>query len=95
MTRVLLGSVVGAIAGFLTRPCCVVPTAMSLAGVGSVGLAQAAMTYRPAFMSLSTVMLVGALWTTFRREGGLFNKLFAACATLIGFMLSLRLLEVF
>lgn len=95
MTRIVFGSISGAVAGFLTRPCCVLAAAMSLAGVSSVGLAQAAATYRPAFMSISAIMLFGALWTAFRRDGGLFNKVVAACATLIGFMLSLRLLEVF
>jgi len=85
---------VGAVAGFLTRPCCVLPAAMSVAGVGSLGLAQTLMTYRRAFIATSTLMLVGALWITYRREGGLFNKALAAGATLAGFVLSLRLLEI-
>jgi hypothetical protein len=95
VTRILFGSVIGAVAGFLTRPCCVVPTAMSLAGVSGAALAQQAATYRPALMSASMVILAVTLWTTFRREGGLFNKVLAASATMIGFVLSLRLLGVF
>ena len=94
MTKVVFGSIVGVVAGFLTRPCCVVPAAMSLAGLSGVGFAQVVVTYRPAFMSVSIVMLVGALWTTFRRDGGLFNKVLAASATFVGFGMSLRLLEV-
>jgi hypothetical protein len=45
-------------------------------------------------MSVSAVMVSAALWTAFRREGGMFNKALAACATLAGFLLSLRILEV-
>lgn len=95
MTRILFGSVIGAVAGFLTRPCCVVPTAMSLAGVSGAALAQHAAMYLPALMSASMVILAGTLWTTFRREGGLFNKVLAVSATMIGFVLSLRLIGVF
>jgi hypothetical protein len=92
--KIFLGTIVGAVAGFCTRPCCVIPAAMSLAGVSSAGLAETASTYRPAFLALSTIMLLRALWTTFRREGGLFNKALAAGATLAGFGLSLRILEI-
>ena len=95
MTRMLLASMIGAIAGFLTRPCCVVPMAMSLVGVSGVGAAQVAVTYRTALMSASTVMLGAALWMAFRREGGSFSKILAASATLSGFVLSLRLMGVF
>lgn len=77
------------------RPCCVVPAAMSVVGVSGLGLAQAAVAYRPALMFVSVIMLGGALWTTFRREGGSFNKALAAAATVIGFMLSLGLVGVF
>lgn len=94
MIRIVVDSLVGAVAGFCTRPCCVIPAAMSLTGVSSVGFAQVAVTYRPVFLVVSTVMLLGALWTTFRREGGSFNKVLAAGATFAGFVLSLRLLEV-
>jgi hypothetical protein len=45
-------------------------------------------------MSVSAAMLTAALWTTFRREGCAFNKVLAASATLVGFLLSLRILEV-
>ncbi len=68
---------------------------MSVGGISSIGFAQTAMAYRSAFLTISTVMLVGALWAAFRRDGGVFNKVLTACATLAGFVLSLRLLEVF
>ena len=95
MIRMVLGSGLGAVAGFLTRPCCVLPAAMSITGVGSAGLAHAAVAYRPVFMSISALMLVAALWITLRREGGFVTKTFAVCATVIGFVISVRLLEGF
>ena len=95
MTTILRGSIVGAVAGFFTRPCCALPAALSLAGVSGTGFAQTAAAYRPAFLSVSAVMLVAALWTTFRRDGGSVNKVLAVCATLLSFALSLRWLEVF
>jgi hypothetical protein len=82
--RLVFGPLIGAIAGFCARPCCAIPAVMSVAGVSSVAITQASMTYRPAFLALGTVMLVGSLWTTFQRGGGVFNKALAAAATLQG-----------
>ena len=76
---------VAALAGFLTRPCCVIPAAMSVAGVGSMGLAEAVAAYRPAFLSASMVMLGCSLWLTFRHPGGWFIKTLSVSATLIAF----------
>jgi hypothetical protein len=92
--RILLAGVFGATAGFLIRPCCVVPAAMSLAGVSSIGITHAMGPYRPALMSLGVVLLCSALWTTLRREGGAFNKVLAVSAALSGFAVSLRVLGV-
>lgn len=91
MNRMILSGVVGAIAGFLTRPFCVIPVAMSVAGLGNAGLAQAAVAYRPGFLAASIVMLSASLWITVRREGGgWFTKIVAACAILVGFVISLE-----
>ena len=94
MARVFVATVVGAIAGFCTRPCCAIPTAMSLVGVSGVAFAQTAVAYRPVFLSVSGVMLAATLWITLRREGGSFNKALAMAATVAGFVLSLRMLGV-
>lgn len=94
MERVFLPTVVGAVAGFCTRPCCAVPAAMSLFGVSGIAFAQTAVAYRPVFLSASGVMLAATLWITLRREGGVLNKAFAIAATLAGFVLSLRILGV-
>lgn len=94
VSRIAVGSALGAIAGFLTRPCCVIPAALSVAGVGSAGLAHAVVTYRPAFLSVGGVMLTVSLWMTFRREGGWFTKILVAGATVVAFALSAILMAV-
>ena len=88
MNRMILSGVAAAIAGFLTRPCCVIPAAMSVAGVGSAGLAQAAVAYRPGFLAASIVMLSASLWMAARRQGGWFTKIVAVFAILVGFVVS-------
>jgi hypothetical protein len=94
MGRVLMTTIVGAVAGFCTRPCCAIPAAMSLFGLSGVAFAQTAVAHRPAFLSVSGLMLVTTLWITLRREGGAFNKAFAIAATVGGFVLSLQILGV-
>ena len=59
MGRVLMTTILGAVAGFCTRPCCAIPAAMSLFGLSGVAFAQTAVAYRPAFMSVSGLMLGG------------------------------------
>jgi hypothetical protein len=81
----LCSVVVAAVAGLLTRPCCVIPIALSVAGVGSVGLAQVEPSYRPAFISASAMLLGCSFWLTFRRPGGRFIKTLSAAATLVAF----------
>ena len=94
MGRVVFTTIIGAVAGFCTRPCCAIPGAMSLVGLSGVAFAQTAVAYRPVFLSVSGVMLAATLWLTLRREGGTVNKAFATSATLAGFVLSLRILGV-
>lgn len=92
MNGVVRSGAVGAVAGFLTRPCCVGPAALSLAGVSSAGLAHALITYRSAFLSLSVAMLAGSIWINFRREGGWFNRILASVAALVTFFVSIQFL---
>jgi hypothetical protein len=93
--HIIGNSIAGAVAGFLTRPCCVIPAAMSVAGVGSAGLAHAAVVYRPALLTVSAVMLASSIWLTFRREGGWLPKALAAGATLAAFALSARFIGLY
>ena len=94
MGRVLMTTILGAVTGFCTRPCCAIPAAMSLFGLSGVAFAQTAVAYRPAFMSVSGHMLAATLRITLRRDGGSFNKVLAVTAALAGFVLSLQVLEV-
>jgi len=87
-TSVFQGALFAAVAGFLTRPCCVVPTALSLAGLGSAGLSALLVTYRPLFLGLSGLALVASTWMTFRRTGGLFNRWVAIVSSVIAFFIS-------
>jgi len=94
MGRVFLTTIVGAVAGFCTRPCCAIPAAMSLFGLSGVAFAQTAVAYQPAFLLVSGLMLAATVGITLRREGGTFNKALAITAALVGFVLSLRILGV-
>ena len=84
----------GAVAGFLTRPCCVGPLLLSLAGVSSAGFATSIEAYRPALLLASAAMVLASLWFTLRREGGWFNRTLATGATVVAFFLSIRFLGV-
>ncbi len=94
MGRAFVTTIVGAVAGFCTRPCCAIPAAMSVFGLSGVAFAQTAVAYRPAFLSVSGLMLAATLCVTLRREGGVLNRAFAITATFAGFVLSLRILGV-
>lgn len=85
-------SAAGAVAGFLMRPCCVGPAALSLFGLSSVGLGQAVVSYRAELIAVGGVAFAATLAINLRREGGWANKVTAAAATLIGFAWSMRIL---
>ena len=87
---VVASSAAGAVAGFVTRPCCVGPAVLSVVGVSSVGLAELFAAHRAAFVGSGAAMLIATMWITFRRDGGCFNKSLAAVATLVGFAWSMR-----
>ena len=91
---IVASSAVGAAAGFLTRPCCVGPTVLSVLGVSTVGLAEAFAAYRPALIGVGGLMLAATLWVNVRRDGGWFNKAVAGAATAVGFGWSMRMLGV-
>lgn len=89
MTVAMLQSALfAAVAGFLTRPCCVIPAALSLAGVGSAGLSSIVVTHRPLFLATSALSLLLSTWLTFRRTGGTFNKALAVIGSLIVFFIT-------
>ena len=81
--------VIGAVAGFVTRPCCIGPAILSVAGVSSAGLGATLASYHTLFVSFGAVMLIASLWITLRRDGGWFNKALAASATILAFSWSM------
>ncbi len=88
MTHVFRIAALGTLSGFLTRPCCVVPAVLSLAGAGTAGLSSALVAHRGTFLSASALLLASSTWVNFRRDGGWFNKSVALGASLVGFALA-------
>jgi hypothetical protein len=87
-----------AVAGLLTRPCCVIPAALSLAGVSSAGLSSIFMTHRAAFLATSVVCGGVSLWLTFMRGGNAVGKWVTVLASVIAFLISagtIGVLDVF
>ena len=95
MKPALRSGLLGAAAGFLSRPCCALPAAMSLAGASSAGVAQFLMPFRPWLLGTGALLLLTALWSAFRNDSAVFTKVFSAGAALTGFAWSLRVLGVF
>lgn len=81
-------TVAGGLAGILTRPCCVIPAALSLSGVGSAGLVGIFIKGRPLFLVASAGTLGTSMVMNFRREGGWLNKSLAVGASLVAFAMS-------
>lgn len=81
-------TIAGGLSGFLTRPCCVIPAALSLAGVSSAGLGGFFIKGRPLFLLASAGMLGISMWMNVRREGGWINKSAAIGASLVAFVLT-------
>jgi hypothetical protein len=80
---------IGVMAGFLTRPCCVLPVALSLGGISGVGVGEQFSAHRASFISLGGAMLAASLLIAFRRPGGWPIKIATAGATLVAFAWSM------
>ena len=85
---IMRSTVAGGLSGFLTRPCCIIPTALSLAGVSSASLGGIFISGRPVFLMASVGLLGSSIVMNFRREGGWMNKSLAVGASLIAFAIS-------
>lgn len=82
----------GVVAGVLTRPCCVIPAALSVAGISSASVVGAMV--GPVFLAFSAVTVLASLWMTFRREGGWFNRSLSVIAAVVGFVAAIRAVGV-
>ena len=89
---VVRGSVLGMVSGFLTRPCCALPAALSLGGGGSAGLAEALAQYRLVFLSASVLLVGLSLWINIRLQTRPLNRWLAALSTLLAFGVATGLL---
>jgi len=69
-------SVVSAVLGFLSRPCCSIPFFMSMLGAGSSGLVLALLPYRTVFLIIGMIFFGISSYLVFRVHGALFNKIF-------------------
>lgn len=86
MNVVVRNAALGAVGGFLTRPCCVLPAALSLAGVSSAGLSAPLVAYRGPLLLVSGALLVCSICINFRRDGGWFNRALAVSGAACGFV---------
>ena len=78
----------GSMAGVLTRPCCLLPIALSTAGVSSAVVGSFVAAHRPIFLLASITLLAGSVVITLRREGGIAAKVVAVTASIIAFVVS-------
>ena len=92
MRAAVSSGVVGALAGFLTRPCCIIPAALSLTGISAGGFAGVNVAYRSLFVAFSLAMMIASVWITFRREGGWINRSLSLAAVGVGFVAATRFL---
>lgn len=83
----VVSSVVAAsMSGALTRPCCVLPVALSTFGLSSAVVGQFAATYRPVLLTASLTLLAASLVVTLRREGGTASKVIAVAMSVVAFV---------
>jgi copper chaperone CopZ len=75
-------------AGFLTRPCCVLPALLALGGTGSAAVTQSLAAHRPVFLTASAVLLAGSLWMNLRLQTRPSNRWLTAIAAAISFGLA-------
>lgn len=86
--RSVLGAGLAASAGFLTRPCCVLPALLAFGGTGSAALTQSVAAHRPAFLATSAALLAGSFWMNVRLETRPINRWLAAVAAGVSFALA-------
>lgn len=78
-------ALVAGLAGFLTRPCCVLPAVLALGGTTSAALTQRVAAHRPIFLAASIVLLAGSFWMNVRWQTRPLNKWLAAVAAAASF----------
>ena len=64
--RAALAAALAAGAGFLTRPCCVLPALLAFGGTGSAAVAQTLAAQRPALLVVSAGLVGASIWMNVR-----------------------------
>ncbi len=78
-------ALVAGLAGFLTRPCCVLSAVLALGGTSSAALTQSVAAHRPVFVAASVALLAGSLWMNARMQTHPLNKWVAVLAAAASF----------
>ena len=55
-------------ASFAVRPCCAIPAALALLGLGGTGIAAALVPYRPLFVGLAVLLFSASFYWNFIRN---------------------------
>ena len=85
----IAGSIVAAsLSGVLTRPCCVLPVALSAFGLSSAIIGQFVADHRPMLLTASATMLGASVIITMRREGGTASKMITVSMSIIAFVVA-------
>lgn len=83
------GSVVAAsLSGVLTRPCCVLPVALSTFGLSSAIIGQFVADHGSMLLTASVTMLGASVVITMRREGGTASKVITVSMSIIAFVVA-------
>ena len=90
MSRIgIVGSVLAASAsGVLTRPCCMLPVALSTFGLSSAVAGRFVAAYRPLLLTASVTVLGASIFMTLRRDGGTASKVIAVTMSAAAFIVS-------
>lgn len=78
-------ALVAGLAGFLTRPCCVLPAVLALSGTSSAALTHSVVAHRPVFLAASVMLLAGSVWMNLRWQTRPLNKWLAVVAAAASF----------
>lgn len=81
-------AVAGSMLGVLTRPCCVLPVAMSTLGLSTAVVGPFVSDYRPWLLAGSAALLISSVVITLRREGGTAAKAITVAMSVAAFVIT-------
>ena len=85
----MVGSVLAASAsGVLSRPCCVLPVALSTFGLSSAVVGHFVVAHRPWLLTGSVALLSASVFMTLRRDGGTASKVITLSMSAAAFIVS-------